>query len=428
MLSVISNSLFSSNSTKIQQNMKPQKSQRLCVLNIGQTHTIARTIAIAPFFGEVYYLDVTEIATPKDFEGTKVIHKQPFGSNQSRFLGVFKLVKYLNKLNPDLIVCFYPVGPMYLAALLYRRCPVVGVAMGSDVFYERGDTHIPALERLLRRMCLRETTMIIAKSHTLMERIREFDVVCPIFVNYWGCDLKRFTPGSRKEARVRLGLPLDHFIVLSSRGIGPSYNIDMILEAVNLACSEILNLHLVVIGRTSKSQQEYQNKLEMYVEENGIEECSSLIWDVDQDKVSDYIRAADIVVTAARSEGFPNTVLEVLASGRPVVAVELPQFHELLTDGQNVVFCEHSARHMASKLIWLSRSPEIVEKLAQGGNHIAAKHGNIEENGRAFASQLKELLPMQNKTLSNFSAFCLFSVYLISQCLNRMKLFISMLK
>ena len=376
----------------------------------------------------MYYLDVADVASPEDFSGTKVVYKRPFDTPSRRFLGVFKLIKYLKQLQPDVIICFYTAGLMYLAALLYRRCPVVGVAMGSDVFYKRGDRNVPTLERLLRRMCLRETTMIIAKSHTLMTRIREYGVACPVVVNYWGCDVKRFTTGPRNEARLKLNLPLGSFIVLSPMAIQPIYNIDMIFEAFKLAWAEVPTMHLVVIGRTPKERSDYISSLDMFVKDNELENCVSFIGDVDRDKVSDYIRAADIVVTAARSEGFPNTVFEIMSCGRPVVAVELPQFHELLTDDENVVLCERSALQLSSKLVWLSKSPETLEKLVQGGNHIVAQHGNIEKNARAFASQLEEVLPKQNNTISIYRAFCLISVYLILQGLNRMKRSISMLK
>ena len=406
--------------------MKPQKSQRVCVLNVGRTHTVARTIAIAPFFGEVYYLDVADVASPEDFNGTKVVYKRPFGTNSSRFLGVFKLIKYLKRLQPDVIICFFVAGPMYMAALLYRRCPLVGVAMGNDVFYELGDTHIPDIDRLLIRMCLRETSMIIAKSRTLMERIREFGVFCPVVVNYWGCDLRRFTIAPKSQTRQNLGLPVDPFIVLSPRAIDPLYNIDLIVEAFNLACKKIPNMHLVVIGRTSNSQLEYQNKLMKYVEENELRNNTTFQWDIDRDEVPAYIQAADIVVTAARCEGFPNTLFETMACLKPTVAIELPELRELLTDGVNVTFSEPSAIKLAGKLIWLSQSPETIEQMKQGGKVIVYKYGNIEKNARTFASQLTEILPEQNKSLSIVMAFCLISLHLISQSLGRIKRIISL--
>jgi len=41
---------------------------------------------------------------------------------------------------------------------------------------------------------------------------------------------------------------------------------------------------------------------------------------LDQRRVADYYRAADLYLHAARAETFPNTILEAMACGTPVIA------------------------------------------------------------------------------------------------------------
>jgi glycosyltransferase involved in cell wall biosynthesis len=55
-------------------------------------------------------------------------------------------------------------------------------------------------------------------------------------------------------------------------------------------------------------------------ERAGAAEIAFMPYQLDHDLVAAYYRAADLYVHAARAETFPNTVLEALACGTPVVA------------------------------------------------------------------------------------------------------------
>ncbi|WP_161605708.1 glycosyltransferase [Natrinema pallidum] len=66
-------------------------------------------------------------------------------------------------------------------------------------------------------------------------------------------------------------------------------------------------------------------------------ECESLAADDDRvriegwvDNVSEYLGASDYFVLASSSEGFPNTVMEALAVGLPVVLSDIQPHQEIL--------------------------------------------------------------------------------------------------
>ena len=60
-----------------------------------------------------------------------------------------------------------------------------------------------------------------------------------------------------------------------------------------------------------------------------------------------YYRASDMVLSMARSEGFPNTVIEVMACKIPVIIGWLEQVGVLLENGHNSIICDISANDIA---------------------------------------------------------------------------------
>jgi glycosyltransferase involved in cell wall biosynthesis len=54
-----------------------------------------------------------------------------------------------------------------------------------------------------------------------------------------------------------------------------------------------------------------------------------------REQIADYYRRADIFATSTTWEGMPNTVLEAMACGLPIVSTQASGLHELVQDGVN---------------------------------------------------------------------------------------------
>lgn len=140
-----------------------------------------------------------------------------------------------------------------------------------------------------------------------------------------GVDTAIFNPGDQTQARMTLGLPKDGPILLFvANGIkkNPFKDYDTLIKAAALLGeSSSTPLHLIALGE--KGEQERLGQLTIHY----IPQVS------DPQVVAQYYRAADIYIHAAKAETFPNTILEAMACGLPVVASNVGGIPEQIIDG-----------------------------------------------------------------------------------------------
>ncbi len=362
---------------------------KICVISPGVVHATPRTVAFSQNLDDVHFIDMAGVADQGKLESEGIKYYRLDQQDFSR-IPFLNLKELLQTIGPDLIVCHFCSGPHFFGAISYNRCPVAVIAMGQDVLYDSGDTYVPLLRRMLIRMSLRRATYISAKSKFLIERIRSYGATCPIDLNYWGADLNHFKPGDRGSTRLRLGLPEKGHVVLSPRAIEPRLNIHLIVEALAEIRATYPNILLVVIGRSNPA---YLAKVKNIISENVLTSNVLIVGEIDQDNLPDYYAAADLVISMGRSEGFPNTVLEVMCCRRPIIVGRIPQIEEVLQNDVDCRMVDINSGDIAAGTVELIRDPDQAAKFAEEGYRKALEVADIARNGKNFALALEQYLP-----------------------------------
>lgn len=129
----------------------------------------------------------------------------------------------------------------------------------------------------------------------------------------YGVDLSIFRPGDSRAARAALGLPMEARVLLFAAS-GIRGNIWKDYQTMRAAVGRLgerlrgRNVLFVALGENSPPEQ------------IGGAEIRFVPFQSEPAAVARYYQAADLYVHAARADTFPNTVLEALACGTPVVA------------------------------------------------------------------------------------------------------------
>jgi L-malate glycosyltransferase len=237
-----------------------------------------------------------------------------------------QLYEVAQQVEPDLVHAHWLPEFGWLAAREGLH-PLVCSAWGSDVFGVRGHA-----KRRSRR-ALAAANLVLADSADLARETRtlaERDV--PIEVVRLPLDLELFAPGDQTSAREALGLPQDRLVV-ATRGLGPIYNPDLLLEAFALVRAGHPNARLVL----KRPGRETPREVSAAIERLGLSDAVIMLGSVSLEQMPDVYRSADVVVSIPSTDSSPRSVWEAFACARPVVVSDLAWARDELRDGRHAL-------------------------------------------------------------------------------------------
>lgn len=132
---------------------------------------------------------------------------------------------------------------------------------------------------------------------------------------------------SMQEARSRLGLPRDAFIVGTIARLAELKGHDDLLDGLEPLFESAPDLHLLWVGDGYWSE-----RLRRRVHESGLDSRVHFAGLVPPDTIPGWIRAMDVVAHPSYREGLPRAVVQGLLSKRPVVSYDLDGAPEVCID------------------------------------------------------------------------------------------------
>jgi len=253
--------------------------------------------------------------------------------------------------------------------------------------YEEYARYLPFLSGFFRRLLRHYTvgycqrvSLVLAPSHFVQERLREWGVKTAIAVLPTGIDFTLYgrPPGGKRQT---LGLsPTAKLLVYAGR-LAKEKNLPFLLRAFALACRTVGQpLHLLFIGGGPE-----EKRLRALAGTLGLAGCVSWSGVLPHAEVVGWLEEADLFVFSSLVETQGLVLLEAMAAGLPVVAVRAPATTELVRDGVDGFLSEEREEQFAAK-IKAALQPEVWGRLSRGAREKAAAYDQ-----RVLAQQLEGL-------------------------------------
>jgi sugar transferase (PEP-CTERM/EpsH1 system associated) len=235
---------------------------------------------------------------------------------------VWQMYRVIRKARPQ-VVHTHAWGTLLEGVMAARlaRVPVV-------VHGEHGTLQLRGYQRWVQRRAWSAADRVLAVSTRLAERMSaETGFPLPrIETIRNGVDLARFGRKSRIEARTQLGLSQDEVVIGTMGRLVGVKNQASLIDAARLLHARGLKPTVVIAG-----DGPLRSELEARADAAGLSDALRLLGHRADPEV--VLAAMDVYVLPSISEGLPNTVLEAMATGVPVVVTRVGGVDELVQHG-----------------------------------------------------------------------------------------------
>lgn len=196
-----------------------------------------------------------------------------------------------------------------------------------------------------------------------------------------GVDTQALRPGDRLQARQRLGLPADEFIVLQLGRVVARKGIDNLVRALALLRDEALSqpVRAVVVGGGSDEPNEIVTpeigRLRRLAASLGVGQQLMFAGRKPREQLRDWYLAANVFVTTPWYEPFGITPLEAMACGIPVIGSAVGGVQYTVINGvTGLLVPPHDPAALAASLRELQRHPNQCATMGRAGVRRVREH------------------------------------------------------
>jgi alpha-1,6-mannosyltransferase len=261
--------------------------------------------------------------------------KVPGAFNYRLPLNPLRWTRAIDALEPDLIEIGDAFHPAWAAASVARRRGVPLIAFYHSNFPQLAGRRLgPAVQRFIEwyvRLTYERCDQVLAPSRYMCEYLRGIGVrhaTCQPL----GVDVELFSPvHARHDLRRELGLgPRTRLLVFAGRSSAEK-NIPVLVEAFRRLGAPY---HLLLVGGAESGREDNVTRIPY---------CG------DNRALAGYYAAADALVHAGMHETFGLVVLEAMACGRPVVAMDAGAMPEIVAPRTGVLADPHEDPAIAAR-------------------------------------------------------------------------------
>lgn len=296
-------------------------------------------------------------------------------------------------LKADVVHVHHPflLGDTGMQAARQNDLPVV---FTYHTQYEKYSHYMPFGERMVEEIAVKLSVRfanacdaIIAPSTDIRQLLLDRGVNTPIKVIPTGVDLARFKRGKGDAFRQRFGIGASEKVCLYVSRLAREKNTTFLLDAFQRIAQDEPQARMVIVG-SGDEEKALKNRAAELGFGSRVVFAGTLVGD---DLVGAY-RGSDLFVYASTSETQGMVVLEAMAGGLTVVAVDGPGVRDIVIDGVNgCMVSEGDVEGFSARCVEILQSGELCARLRERAG-VRARELSLAATTRKVESLYKSVI------------------------------------
>jgi polysaccharide biosynthesis protein PelF len=164
--------------------------------------------------------------------------------------------------------------------------------------------------------------------------------------------------------------------------IDPVKDVETLLRAFSLVLREMPEARLRIFGSPPQGREAYLDRCRMLAADLGI--GGQAVFEGRVPEIRDAYQAGHVVVLCSITEGFPYTLIEAMACGRPCVATDVGGVSEALGEDAGLVVPPRNPAALAAACLRLLRNAGLRKTLGAAARRRALEHFTVDRAISAF--------------------------------------------
>ena len=247
-----------------------------------------------------------------------------------------------------------------------------------DDFQENNHGLSISLQKMIRNWSINKSNLIITPSQHLKNFIDKIGFDKNIFVINNGVNIEQHN-------KVVLENNIIQLLVVSR--LVSQKNIDLIIKAVKVMENE--NIILNIVGDGSEI-----NNLKLLVKKYKLHKKINFIGKIENTKLNEYLKNADIFIQASNYEGLPHSILEAMNFEIPILSTDVGGCSVLLNKGERgyIIPMPVSEVEISEGIrTIINNKNEAKSKAKLAKNYLNQEH-NFNTNAEIYHEKIKELV------------------------------------
>ena len=297
-------------------------------------------------------------------------------------LVVARVARTLEHFRPQVVHTHTYALRYALPYMLWRRTP----AMVHTV-HNLAEREIEWYGRWVHRLAFRRGVLPVAIAREVADSIRRVYGIdeFPLIPNGIPVDTFRSPSIDRERWRNKEGFAPTEILFVCVAWLRPQKNPVLLLESFRRGPASDPRAHLLLVGTGA-----LRSKLERQIGASGLQERVHLLGK--RADVPEILNAADVFVLSSDYEGNPLSVMEAMASGKPMICTAVGGVPELVENGCGLLVPPQDAQALSRAMSYVLESPKARKSMGRASARRAVERFDLRAMTEAYEDLYKELI------------------------------------